>query len=737
MKRKIAILLSVVLVAAVVLVRLIPAPPISSRFSSSQAFYDERGELLRLILSTDDKYRLWLPLDAFPPHLVRATLDREDRHFYHHFGVNPVSLLRGAWSTYVTRNRRVGGSTVTMQAARMIYNLRSRTIATKLEQITLALGLELRHSKREILEAYLNLASYGGNIEGVGAASLAYFGKLPKETTPEETAALAAIPPNPSKRSKRFRVPPSLPFEAPHFVQSLIRAETTGSIVRTTLDRRLQRLLERQIGSYLTQVRSIGMRNAAALLVDFRSMEIKAAIGSAGFWEEEIDGQVDGTRAKRSPGSTLKPFIYALGLDQGVISSETMLKDAPMRFGPYNPENFDGQFVGPVSAHEALVRSRNVPAVFIASQLSRPSFYTFLKNVGISGLKPEEHYGLSLVLGGAELTMWEIAGLYAALANRGELRPLRTRLDDPLPKEGIPVLSAEATFIVNEMLQSAPPPEVNLRSEWLKNPLPVAWKTGTSFGFRDAWTAGIFGPYVLVVWLGNFRGEGNPALIGIRAAAPLFFRIVDAVRAERPEISDRLPGQPPKGVSLVSVCAISGKIPGPNCPHKRPGWFIPGKSPIDICDIHREVRLSDRSGLRVCPGFTGPVQTAVSEFWPSDLQRLFATAGLPRRTPPPFDPSCDTANRQSSGTAPKISSPSRGVVYEVRVVGREEERLSLDATADADVRDLYWFIDTAYIGRSQPKHPLLWAPKEGAFVVRVIDDQGRADSRSIRISVAP
>jgi penicillin-binding protein 1C len=360
-------------------------------------------------------------------------------------------------------------------------------------------------------------------------------------------------------------------------------------------------------------------------------MEVLAAVGSAGFLDAAIGGQVDGTRARRSPGSALKPFVYALAIEQGLIHPRTVLKDSPTRFRGYDPENFDGQFFGPIAAGEALVRSRNVPAVELSTRLS-PGLHAFLARAGIGALRPEPHYGLSLVLGGAEVTMEELAGLYATLASGGLWRPLRSRLAAQVPA-GERLLTPEAAWTVLDMLEQNPRPGPAMPGA--RRELPIAWKTGTSHGFRDAWAVGVAGRYVLAVWIGRFDGQGNPAFVGLEAAAPLFFQVTDALRAG--VAAERVSRPRPPGVTLVAVCPVSGKLPGPSCHQTVDTWFLPGVSPIGTCDVHRAVALDAGTGLRACRAGPG-TRSEVFEFWPSDLLRLFAAAGLPRRTPPPFQP---------------------------------------------------------------------------------------------------
>jgi penicillin-binding protein 1C len=534
----------------------------------------------------------------------------------------------------------------------------------------------------------------------------------------------------------RVGSPRDLPFRAPHLVDAVLADATGRPEIRTALDRRLQSVLERQIRAHVSREARLGVHNAAAMLVDWRTMEVKALVGSADFFNAGIAGQVNGTAAKRSPGSTLKPFIYALGIDQGVLHPMTVLKDAPSAFGAYSPENFDGRFAGPLTARDALLKSRNVPAVYVASQLSRPDLYDFLEMAGVTALRSREYYGLALVLGGGELTMEELVSLYAALPHDGVVRPVRHRADEPRV-DGVRVLSAEASYVTLDMLKDNPRPDDVLAAA--PGPLPVFWKTGTSYGFRDAWTIGIFGPYVLGVWVGNFDGEGNPAFVGVRTAAPLFFRIVEAIEAQEPSLA-----QPvftfPANLTLVDVCAASGDLPNGDCPRTVPTWFIPGKSPIRVSTLHQAVLIDDRTGLRACPPYTvGPTHRVVYEMWGSDMLQLFQQAGLPRRTPPPFDPRCETRTAQSpAGHPPRITSPLRGVVYTLRAKRLGQETITLNATAAAGVREVYWFVGRRFLGKTPAGGSLAWRPEgPGSFMVRAVDDQGQADARLIELAVVP
>src|SRR4029453_16650201 len=421
-----------------------------------------------------------------------------------------------------------------MQLARLRYDLCTRTLRGKFVQIVRALELERHYSKAQILEAYLNLAPYGRNIEGAGAASQIYFGKSAGQLTTPEAISLCVIPQSPTRRAlfadrdnrsldsalsgwydrakinRQFfarsfsaRAQTERTFLAPHFVQQVVAVEKARDEIVTTLDLAKQQLIERRIADYVRANRSRGMQNAAALLIDTRSMDVLAQVGSADFFNAEIRGQVDGTHAPRSPGSTLKPFVYALALEQGLIHPLSILSDAPQSFGDYDPKNFDREFGGPIRACDALVRSRNLPAVELASRLRHPTLYEFLRGAGVKLPRSEALYGLTLPLGGAEVTMEELVRLYAALANNGELRPLRRTSCDPVASRGRRIIMPEAAFLTLEML-NLPRPEFS--AAYSDQIAPVFWKTGTSHGFRDAWSIAVFNHYVLAIWIGNFDG---------------------------------------------------------------------------------------------------------------------------------------------------------------------------------------------------------------------------------------
>jgi len=748
--------------------------------SFSRAYFDHDDRLLNIFLTTDDKYRLRTNLADFPPALIEAVLLQEDRYFYGHIGLNPMAMLKAGWETYVKRNRRMGASTITMQLARLRHNLYTKNLPGKITQSFTAIFFEVCYSKQEILEAYLNMVPCGGNIEGFPAAAWYYFDKDVKELSLSEILSLVVIPQNPAKRAPlnerastelidsrkilygawleqhpedtlletEMDLPPFLvngfPRRLLHLTeylntQPMPQVNLSGANKRTTIDLSLQNICERELESFLVRNRGWGIQNGSILLVDYTSMEVLAAVGSADYFDDDIHGQVNGFASKRSPGSTLKPFIYALALEQGLIHPEKMLKDTPVGFSEYTPDNFRGEFKGPVSAWYALVDSRNIPAVQLARDIRNPDLYDFLKLAGVSGLKEKGHYGLSVVLGSADLTMLELASLYAALANGGVKNELRfyTNKNGRNPAQGERILTPAAAAITVRMLERNPAPD-DLRENAGRS-VPVAYKTGTSIGFKDAWSIAIFDRYVLCVWLGNFSGEGNSAYIGRLSAAPLGFGIIDAILAEKRQENIFARRPLPPEVKTVQVCAVSGDIPSDDCPQLKETLFIPGVSPINRCRIHRRVYIDTRTGYRTNETEGPFIRSEVREFWSSDILEIFESAGLPRFSPPPFPPDSAEGGVAASGFPPSIISPLANTAYIVRPelkADSHNNQMVLLAASDQDSGELFWFANARFLGRTKPRERFVWSPEPGLWDISVVDNLGRSSGIRIRVEVS-
>jgi len=744
------------MMAAAVVLALLPRPEIYQQGHGwSRAVMDRHGKLLHLSMAADSRYRLRTSLDQISPEWIEATLAKEDRWFHWHPGINPVAMVRAAWGV-ITGRRAGGASTLTMQVARLRWGIDSSSVQGKLVQMFRAIQLERHYTKDEILEAYFNLAPYGGNVEGAGAAARLWCGRDAAQVTRREAIALSVIPQSPSSRhpvfpsdARRIAVaqgrlsvmleknadlradplageftlspdgPP--PHEAPHFCRRVMRGNPEMTI-HSTLDFAMQQELERGIEAYLGRSSEVGLSNACAILVHAPSREVLAYVGSADYMDRAIHGMVDGVRALRSPGSAVKPFIFGLALDQGLAHPRSLLTDEPMHFRDYNPENFEGEFLGPIHADEALVRSRNIPAVALANRLAGGGLYQFLQDGGVGLPKPPGHYGLALALGGFGISPEQIARLYAALADDGKPKPLvfSTR-EKPHNSVSKSLLSAQARFLVLDMMRGAA--NLGIDDGFSRSNPSVAWKTGTSHGFRDAWAIGVRGDYVLVVWLGNFNGRGNNALIARKCAVPLMFDLFARLQLEGKPVT------PPDGVRQVELCVVSGELPGPWCRQLSSGWFIPGVSPISLCQLHREILVDSLTGKRVARDDGRPgLRREIHEFWPPDMLELFRQAGLPRRSPPEPENGTDTLAGINHGEVPRIVSPLAGRIYQ-----SDGDHISLRARVAPGVAKCYWFSGEAFIGASDSGNALGWKPAPGSHKLRVIDDHGRTAEMQVRV----
>ena len=767
----------ITLIATWAIIKIFFTPPLLNDAIFGTAYFDKNGELLRITLAPDDKYRLYTPLSEISPDIIRATILYEDKYFYYHPGINPIALFRATINYLSGAPHPAGASTITMQVARMKYDINTREIMGKLKQIAAAIYLDLFYSKDEIITAYLNMAPYGGNIESIGAASQIYFDKPPKNLTTIESITLATIPQNPNRRGlntasglqnmmkmrgdlvRRWiaetgsdknlvtlaqmplsaRTTRELPFHAPHFVNfEISRTPTNESFVTTTLDLGLQRELERTMAAQITRGRSRGITNAAAILVNYKTMETVAYIGSADYFDKSIYGENDGVRARRSPGSTLKPLIYATAVDMGLIHSMTLLRDAKINFGVYAPENSDSEFFGPVLARDALTHSRNIPAINLLRQIGIRNFYNILTASGVTNLKSPEHYGISVALGGAETSMFELADIYATMANLGLRRDIRTNINAPTNKENeTQILSPEAFFITLDMLAHQSTPTKNIPFA-KKQTMPIRhyWKTGTSSSFRDAWTAGIFSDFVLIVWVGNFDGTPNNAFSGALAAAPIYFALADATQkyyaAHNVPIKNNNFLRDDMNISTVEMCDGVGGLAGKHCPKSVMAYFIPGKSPITTSSIYRAVPVDNKTGLRACNHNPKTTHMEIFEFWDSEYLDMFSRAGITRNTPPPFMPGCDLDSVTSTRAAPVILSPIDGT-RTVILSDDNTQQIAFRAISDMTDAKIFWFLNDEMIGTTMSGETLVYDTPIGDYTVRIMDEMGMA--ATIKFSV--
>lgn len=724
-------------------------PDLLEEISFGSLILDKGGGILRAGLSADDKYRFRTSLEKINPFAAECLLQYEDRHFFSHFGVNPLSMLRAALS-FPFAGRLAGGSTISMQLARMRFKLKTSDFAGKIRQMWLALVLERHYDKEELLEAYFNLAPYGANIEGIEAASRIYFHKSADKLTESECAALAVIPQNPVKRNplngKEFMkaarrlarvfntdMPPALKasgfeelaFLAPHLALEMEKS-ARGGAARTGIERGLQKNLEKILTAYTQRGKKFGINNAAAIIVDSSTMLAAALAGSANFKDAGIQGQVDGTKARRSPGSALKPFIYALAIEQGLIHPMTILPDKPSAYAFYKPENFDHAFRGPVSAKEALKASRNLPAIWLSQRIRHPDLYNFLLSANVRLERAPEHYGLALALGGAEVTMRELASLYAMLVNKGVWRNLRFRIDEPL-SAGKRLLSPEAAWITLSMLKEED-------QRFGSGRIPLYAKTGTSNGLRDAWACGVLGKYVVAVWVGNFDNSSNPYFVGAKSAMPLLEEIAASL-AHKKKMEDSLKERP-ENIIEASVCLNTGDLDIGQCESAEPVYFIPGKSPVQKSGVLRPIFIDKATGLRACAHKEGKTERVWWEFWPSDMRAIFARAGVNKPDPPEFMEEC-AAQAEEGGSGPEIKSPIKNALYQ-RAISDKNFQIPLSASAGYGSDLIHWYADSEYLGSSRPEETILWKPERGGEVsLLAVDNLGRSGGVKCRIVSVP
>ncbi len=594
---------------ALVLDRAFPLPPLDPAYA--RVVLDMKGRPLRAFADTSGVWRYPVTLDQVSPRYIEALLGYEDRYFWRHPGVNPVAMVRGVW-LWLRHGRAVsGGSTLTMQVARLIEPYH-RSVPGKLRQMARALQLEWHYDKRTLLTVYLNRAPFGGNLEGVQAASFAYLGKSAAKLTHAEAALLAVLPQAPSRyrpdrhperaraaRDKVMlrlvrqvtwpevvwregRIEPVLararftPMEAPLFAR-LAAASQPGALVHTTIDGDLQRWLEGRVESYIRRFPE--QTSAALLLVDNRTMAVRAYVGSAEYGNLKRHGYLDMVQAIRSPGSTLKPFIYGLALDEGLVHSASLLSDAPRLGADYRPANFTGAFQGPVTLTQALQQSLNVPAVQVLEALGADKLVSQLDNAGVR-LALSDKPNPAIALGAAGIRLEQLVALYSALTRQGQVAMPVWLADQQAVSR--PLLSPGAAWIIWQILSAQGRADQPFASEATGRVNRLAWKTGTSYGYRDSWALGVSGRWTLGVWLGRPDGTPMPGFYGQSAAVPLLLSVYSRLGDDSP-----LPVQP-NTVSEAEICwplgrRASATLPE-TCLQRQSAWLLEERDPPTLPD---------------------------------------------------------------------------------------------------------------------------------------------------------
>lgn len=623
-----------------------PVDRLSDTWHEGTRVLDREGRLLRELPSEAGQRGRSVPLDQMGERVIMATLVSEDKGFFEHDGIDRQAALR-ALSQNLRHGRVVSGaSTISQQLVKLLDNAgkpRPRSLTEKLREAARAQNLEESLAKEAILEAYLNHLSYGHGLVGPEAAAQGYFGVAARDLSWAQAAFLAVLPRAPSfldplehkervllrqaallealleagalrpedlERARGAPIEvgrPPRPMLAPHFVEALRQegglAASGSTPVQTTIDLDLQRDIEGLVRTHLAAVADRGASNAAVIAVDNRTGDLLAYVGSADFFGDRISGQIDMARALRQPGSALKPFVYALAFEQGMTGAD-MLADVPARFsegerGEYAPSNFHGGFEGPISAREALAGSLNIPAIRVAAEVGPESLLGRLHDLGFASLdRDAAHYGAALALGSGEVRLIELASAYVTLARGGDKIPLRARLDAPEPpvgdRAGERVVKPEVAAEITEILAD---PLARVRGLHGQGPFdigfPVAVKTGTSSGYRDAVTAGYTRERTVVVWVGNADGSPTRELLGSSGAGPLF---ADVMRRAMRDVPSRAPLWDDALLARAEVCPLSGKLPGPACPEHVSRRFARGHEPGHTCDVHvKAARVPDAS----------------------------------------------------------------------------------------------------------------------------------------------
>jgi penicillin-binding protein 1C len=737
------------------------------------------GTLLGARIAADGQWR-FPESGTVPERFAQALLTYEDRRFHHHPGVDPLAVARAVRSNWRAGRVVSGASTITMQLARLGRQQggarRGRGYLGKLMQALLALRLESAFSKEEILALYASHAPFGGNVVGLEAASWRYFGRDPAQLSWAEVATLAVLPNAPGlitpgrsrervqqRRDRLLRAlagrglitdvdlevalaeplveePQPLPNLAPHLLETLRARHPGVDRFHSTLDAHLQREATRLVEQHAQELWRSGIGNAASVIVDNRSFEVLAYVGNAG-WGMDPDRAlaVDIVQRPRSTGSILKPFLYAAMLDSGQLLPQMLVPDVPTQLRGFRPENFDRSFRGAVPADVALAQSLNVPAVRMLREFGYPRFHELLQRLGLTTLtRPPDHYGLALILGGAEATLWDVVGAYANLADgaraSGEegaqrMRALKWRLDQDEQPGGARPLSTGAAWLTQQALLHVARPADEAGWELFADARQIAWKTGTSWGLRDAWAVGSSTAHTVGVWVGNADGRGVPGLTGGSAAAPLLFAL-----------HDRLPRSPwyvlpVAALRTVRTCVDDGYLASDLC-EARDTW-VPRRSHFDRqTPYHQLVHLDPATGLRVHSGCS-PVSRMRAEPWfvlPPSLAHYFSEQHTRYRPLPGWREDCRQEAEALAAAMMEFIYPDAGgnIYVPIELDGRRG-RAVLEIVHRDPAAVLYWHIDEDYAARTELRHQLAIDLPPGEHRVTVVDGEGRRLSRTFNV----
>jgi len=728
--------------------------PISTKINYAPIVVSAEGEILQAYLSADDKWRMYAHYQEISPDFIKIILFKEDKYFYYHFGVNPIAIFRAFIKNTWQGRKTSGASTITMQVARLL-NPQPRTYLQKAIEVFRAIQLEWHYTKNDILTMYLNLLPYGSNIEGIKAASWLYFGKNPTQLSWAEIALLCVIPNRPTsltltRHSQQWLIARntlldalyhnqiiskedwesaksepieltrrSLPQHAPHLGRRLQQTLPNQAVIRTTLQIRQQDKVTSLTQKYLSSLSRYGIHNAGVLVIDNATRQAVAYVGSPRFDDDAHAGQVDAVRIVRSPGSTLKPFIYGLGFDKGLCTPKTTFTDVPTDFDGYSPENFDLKFHGKITVEKALAHSLNVVAVKMLDQIGVESLITLLETAHFRSIaKQRKRLGLSLALGGCGVTLEEMTALYASLACGGIYQPITyVQTDSPLVlQQEVRLLSAESSFMLTEILSQIERPDLPNNADASLDAPRIAWKTGTSYGRRDAWSIGYSQHYTVGVWLGNHDGKGVQELTGAGMATPLLFKIFRAL-----ENQASLPNAQPPHIKSRVVCAETGLPPAETCENLTSDWFIPLVSPSQSCHHQKTAFIDINEKYHFCSACL-PIYGYRKKLYPNyppELITYFDAEHIPYIRLPPHYPHCQ--HIFSEGKAPIITSPVAGREY---ILTTQQTEMVLACQTTNQTNFVYWYVNNQLIKKATPTERVFTVLPKGKVKISCTSDAG-------------
>lgn len=733
--------------------------PLPDKVEYSTIITDNKGELINAYLTKDQKWRMKTELDEISPLLQKTIIAKEDKYFYSHPGINPVAVGRALVKNVFRMKRTSGASTITMQVARALEPGK-RTIWRKIREMFRAFQLELKYSKKEILQLYLNLVPYGGNIEGVKSASLLYFNKNPDHLSLAEITALSIIPNRPSslvmgknndliieernRWLKKFAADKvftekeiedalaepltatrnTVPHNAQHLSYKL--KKQGGHFIKTHIDLNTQLKTEKLVEDYSRSLKLRNIKNAAVIIIDNKTHNVISYVGSSSFIDTTDGGQVNGANAIRQPGSTLKPLLYAMCFDEGLLTPKMMMTDVPVNYQGYAPENYDQKFNGYVTVEYALEHSLNIPAVKSLQLLGHDKLIQKLAACDFKQIRKDQNkLGLSMILGGCGATLEEMTGLFSSFASNGTYISPSYSMNDTLHKK-VTIVSDAAAYMIDEILSKVNRPDFPLSWSATEKMPKIAWKTGTSYGRRDAWSIGFNKNYTVGVWCGNFSGVGVADLSGAEIATPLLFKIFNTIDYDSDEEWFTLP----KDCEQRMVCSETGLVPGDNCKNMILDEFIPLISSTKQCNNRQEVLLSADEKISYCKSCVPETgyKKKLMKITEPEMQAYFSENGISYEKIPPHNESCEVIFK---GNAPNITFPVNSSEY--LISKKNPEPLMLTCKAAADVSKVYWYIDDKFFKAAHPGEKQFFVPTEGPVKISCTDDKGR--NRNIKITV--